>query len=1023
VFFARIAALALALPSVTGAQGTTATLSGTVVDSSGAVVPGVTIAVANAETGLRRQTVTTSGGFFTFPLLQPARYTLTGRLDGFAPIEVSDIVLNVNDQLVISIRLKVAPVGESVQVLADLPRTTMSPAVGTVVDRHFVEDLPLNGRSFQRLIALTPGVVTTKASSTNTGQFSVNGQRANANAFLVDGVSGNIGASAFTSAGQGAAGSVPATASTGGLNNLVSIDALQEFQVQTSSYAPEFGRTPGAQISMITRSGTNEPHGTAFEYFRNYTLDATDWFANRSGLAKPKTRQHDFGGVAGGPVMRDHTFFFFSYERLRLQQPQVTSVSVPTVAVRDALPAQMRPYVAAMPIPNGEDLGGGLGRFSASYTNPTSLDAISGRIDHRWNESLTLFGRVSHSPTDAVQRLGALSARTETPFNTDTATIGATWIAAPTVTNDLRVNYSRSTAGSFFDVDNLGGAVAPPPWLLFPQGIGSDQGLFSFNIGAAFYNVGKSVENTQQQVNVVDALSWVRGSHHWKVGADYRRLTPFNGVRTYSQSAAFASVGTPALLTAVAPRVSISASQPGGVLFENFSAYGQDTWRIGSRATFTYGARWELNPPPSPQKGATLATVTGIDQPASIQLAPLNTPLWKTTYGNVAPRVGIAWEAAPSTVLRAGTGVFFDTGAGPSANGLSAYPNLADRTLLNVPFPLTASQAAPPAFNPGGQVSLISAPDPNLKLPVTYQWNLAVERALGAQQTLTATYVGALGRRLLRTENIVNPNPRFVQVRPIRNGGDSDYKALQLQFQRRLSNGLQALASYTWSSCHDVASDDSTLFAPLATVTAETENGPCDFDVRHASSAAVTYNIPSPRLGSALDTVLRNWWIDGMFTARSAFPLSVTVFRDLGLGSNTYRPDVVAGVPLYLNDPTAPGGTRINPAAFVIPTEVRQGTLGRNALRGFGMWQVDLAARRNLQFSQRVTVQLRAEIFNVLNHPNFGDPVTSLTSGLFGISTSTLATSLGGGGLNGGFNPLYQVGGPRSAQLGVKLLF
>lgn len=1020
-------AILMCLPAtrtVVRAQGTTASLSGSVVDDTGAVVPGVMIAVANAETGLRRETVTTRDGYFSFPLLRPARYTLTGHFEGFAPIEIPDLILNVNDQLVISIRLKLAAVGQSVTVLAEPPRISMSPAVGTLVDRRFVEDLPLNGRSFQRLIALTPGVVTSKSNATNTGQFSANGQRANANSFLVDGVSANIGASAFTSAGQAGAGTVPATAATGGLNNLVSIDALQEFQVQTSSYAPEFGRTPGAQISMITRSGTNALHGTAFEYFRHHKLDATDWFANRSGLPKPQTRQHDFGGVVGGPIVRDRTFFFVSYERLRLQQPRVASVSVPTVAIREALSPQMRQYIAAMPIPNGEDLGGGLGRFSASYTNPTSLDAFSVRVDHRWTESLTVFGRFNHSPTEATQRLGALSARTTTPFDTDTATLGATLLRGAHITNELRVNYSRSLAGSLFDVDDLGGAVAPPPDLLFPPGIDSDEGLFSLNIGAAFYNVGKSVRNSQEQFNVVNALSWLAGAHQMKFGFDYRRLAPFNGIRSYSQSAAFAAGGIPALLNAVAPRVTVSALRPGGALFENLSVYAQDSWRVAPHATFTYGVRWELNPPPSPRSGATLATVIGIDEPASMQLAPAGTPLWNTTYGNLAPRGGIAWEVTPATVLRAGAGMFFDTGAGPSANALSAYPNLADRPLANVPFPLTASQAAPPTFDADAPVSLIVAPDPNLKVPVTYQWNLAVERAFGHQQTLTATYVGALGRRLLRHENIINPNPRFVQVRPIRNGGESDYKALQLQFQRRLSGGLQALASYTWSSCRDHASDDSTLFAPLATVTSETEYGPCDFDVRHSAAGAISYGLPAPRLESLLGALLRGWWIDGMFSVRSAFPLSVTVSRDLGLGfSSTYRPDFVSGAPLYLDDPAVPGGRRLNRAAFVVPTEARQGTLGRNSVRGFSMWQVDMAVRRNLRFSPRLGVQVRAEIFNLLNRPNFGDPVGSLTSGLFGVSTSTLATSLGAGGLSGGFNPLYQVGGPRSVQLGVKFLF
>jgi len=998
-----------------------ATLAGTVTDQSGAVVPGVDVTLSNLQQGLKREVHTSDSGYFAFPLLQPGTYNLTAQLTGFAPHEVKGLILNVGDEIAVRIKLELANVGESVEVLAEPARISTSAAVSTVVDRNFVENMPLNGRSFQTLINLTPGVVLAKATLSNTGQFTVNGQRANANNFLVDGVSANIGASAFTSLGQAGAGTVPATASTGGINNLVSIDALEEFQIQTSSYAPEFGRMPGAQVSLITRSGTNEFHGSLFEYFRDAALDARDWFANRAGLTKPKTRQHDYGAAIGGPIIRDRTFFFFSYERLDLRQPQTGMVSLPTLAVRQGLPAAIRPYVDAFPIPNGADLGGGLGVFSASYTNPTILDAVSLRVDHRIGESITLFGRYNRSRSEAVQRTGSLSALTRTPFDTDTATVGATFVAGSRLSDDLRVNYSRSTAGSFFEVDSLGGAQPPPDALLFPSGVGRDEGLFSFNIGP-FYNVGKSVKNLQVQWNVVDTLSAVRGQHHLKLGFDYRRLTPFNGQRTYSQSVAFAAGGIPALQNAIAPSVSISATNPGEMLFENLSVYIQDTWRLTPRASLTYGLRWELNPPPEARNGTVIGVVTGIDNPRSIALAPPETPLWATTYDNLAPRVGLTFELSPRTVLRGGGGLFFDTGAGMAANVTGAWPNVVQRTFVNAAFPLQAAQLAPPVLNPADPIALIIAPDPKLRLPVTYQWNIAVEQALGRSQSLSLTYVGAAGRRLLRSENLVNPNPRFLQVRPIRNAGESDYNALQLRLQRRLANGLQALASYTWSKCEDLASDDSTLFAPVATVSSETERGPCDFDVRHSVSAAASYDIPSPAASGVLGA-LRDWSLDALLLARSAYPFSVNSPRDLGFGSINYRPDLVPGVPLYIEDPSAAGGRRLNRAAFIVPSELRQGTLGRNALRGFGMWQVDVTVRRNVRFSERLKLQLRAEMFNVFNHPNFGDPVGSLTSGLFGQSTQSLAGSLGSGGLSGGFNPLYQVGGPRSIQLAARLIF
>lgn len=284
------------------AQTATGTLSGTVVDENGAVVSGVAVSVMNPATSLERNTTTNDAGFFTLPLLPPGTYTLTARRDGFKIIRAENIVLNVNDERSLQIQMKVGDVKEVVNVTGEAPLINESPAVGTVVDRQFVENIPLNGRSFQSLITLSPGVVLTKSTFAEQGQFSVNGQRANANYFTVDGVSSNAGVSAGLFLVQSAGGTLPSFSAAGGTNSLVSVDAMQEFRIQTSSFAPEFGRTPGAQVQILTRSGTNDFHGTLFEYFRNDGMDANDWFNNSRRLPKPALRQNDFGGVLGGPL-------------------------------------------------------------------------------------------------------------------------------------------------------------------------------------------------------------------------------------------------------------------------------------------------------------------------------------------------------------------------------------------------------------------------------------------------------------------------------------------------------------------------------------------------------------------------------------------------------------------------------------------------------------------------------------------------------------------------------------------------
>ncbi|PWT83468.1 MAG: TonB-dependent receptor, partial [Acidobacteria bacterium] len=286
------------------AQSATATLSGTIMDQNGAVIPNVNVVVINIAQGFQRSTTTNESGIFFVPLLPPGTYVVKAEHEGFTPTEVRDVALNVNDQVSIKILLKVGSLqGQTVDVIDTPTLINESPAVSTVVDRQFVGNLPMNGRSFQALINLTPGVVLTKASVVEQGQFSVNGQRADSNYFTIDGASANIGISTTTALSQSGGGALPGVSATGGFNNLVSIDALQEFKIQTSTYAPEFGRSPGAQVSIITRSGTNDFRGSVFEYFRNDVLDATDWFTNSRGQKKPPLRQNDFGFVFGGPIL------------------------------------------------------------------------------------------------------------------------------------------------------------------------------------------------------------------------------------------------------------------------------------------------------------------------------------------------------------------------------------------------------------------------------------------------------------------------------------------------------------------------------------------------------------------------------------------------------------------------------------------------------------------------------------------------------------------------------------------------
>jgi hypothetical protein len=786
--FAFVFVLSIVLPPA-NAQSTNASLIGRVTDPSKALIVGAKIAAISGGTNTRYEVVTNSSGGFYLTDMLPGTYRIEIEKAGFKKLIKTDVALHVQDALEINVEMTLGSASETITVEAGAPAlNTEWAAVNTVIDRSFVENLPLNGRSFQTLIMLTPGVVVTATAFDDQGQFSANGQRADANYFTVDGVSANFGVTGFAPLMQSAGGALPALGALGGTNSLVSVEAMLEFRIQTFSFAPEFGRTPGAQISVVTRSGTNGFHSTMFDYFRNGALDAKDWFSNLNHLPKSHEQQNDFGGVLGGPIRKDKTF----------------------------------------------------------------ADSI--------------------------------------------------------------------------------------------------------------------------------------------------------------------------------------AHQSDALLSRNFSLYGQDTCKITPKLTLTYGLRWDMNPPPNGKNSANDPfTVEDLNDPSTLTLAPRGTPLYKTTYGNVAPRFGLAYQLSESSdwgsVLRGGIGVFYDLGSGSLGGVSSFFPYSATRVFSPAQFPLSPQNATPPILTVNPPVLNLFVADPSLKLPRTYQWNIALEQALGSSQTLSVTYVGALGRDLLRS-TVLNPaavgNPNFNFVYLTDNTATADYNALQLKFQRRLFKGLQVLASYSFSHSIDIASTDAAFaeLDPVGSVTSpKVDRGDSDFDIRHSFTAAITYDLPVFGPRNVIRNVFGNWSLDSRVIIRSSPPVDI-VGAQISAGVAVFmpRPDINPGLPLVLYGSQYPGGKAFNPAAFAPPPSGQQGNLGRNVLRGFGAWQADVSLQRGFHLTEKLTLRFRAEFFNIFNHPNFGSPNNTLTNPLFGQSTQTLANGLAGGN-NAGFNPLYQIGGPRSIQLALKLQF
>jgi Carboxypeptidase regulatory-like domain/TonB dependent receptor len=1023
-------------------QSTNASLGGRVTDPANALIVDARVAAIRTDTNLRHECVTNGSGEYHLPNLPPAAYRLEIEKSGFKKLIKPDVILHVQDALRIDLQMTIGDVAEIVLVESGAPLVnTESATVSTVVNRTFVENVPLNGRSFQTLIEMAPGVVVTPSTFNDQGQFSVNGQRADANYFTVDGVSANFGVTGFIAMMQSASGSLPALSASGGTNSLVSVDAMQEFRIQTSSFAPEFGRTPGGQISIATRSGTNAFHGTLFEYFRNDVLDARDWFVNFNGLAKPAERLNDFGGVLGGPVVRDKTFFFFSYEGQRLRQPSSLQTTVPNNQVRQQAPAALRPYLNAYPIANGPQLAPGVAQFNASFSNPSALDAYSIRIDHALRSRLNLFGRYNFSPSNTDQRGPVfssgrvLSVTNSLSSSVHTATVGLTQLINPEISNEVRANYSNHKIGIDFMMDDFGGAVPLPDSLLFPSGITSANGTFLFIIlGVGQYVQGKQGVTEQRQVNLVDNLSLTKRNHQLKFGVDYRWLAPFSSPAAYHQFAAFSGVSSApgGALSGTALLAQSSSFQTNSLLSQNFSLFGQDSWKITPRLTITYGLRWDVNPAlKGKNRDNDPFTVVGLENPATITLAPRGTRLYETTYGNLAPRIGVAyqfsgirnWDAA----VRAGFGVFYDLGQGSLGGVSSFFPYSVDKNFSLSPFPLSPPDAAPPPLTTNLPAATMLVADPHLKLPRTYQWNVALEQSIGNNQSISATYVAAVGRQLLRVTNLFNPNPNFEFIALTDNSATSDYHALQVKFQRRLSRGLQALSSYSWSHSIDIASTDAIATntnTPGQVADPQVDRGNSNFDIRHAFTAGVTYELPAPGSQKTVKAILRDWSIDTFIFARSAPPVNIVGASFFAAGTQLApRPNLVSGVPLEIEGAQFPGGKIINRAAFATAPAGTQGNFGRNVLRGFGAWQADVGLQRQFHLNERLGLRFRAEFFNIFNHPNFGPPTNVLTSPLFGRSTQTLANSLGPGGANGGLNPLYQIGGPRSIQFALKLQF
>ena len=1039
----------LCINSESHAQFSGATVLGVVQDSSRAVIPSAKLRLINVETGAENVSSTNrEGGFLLDGVLQGS-YTLQVESPGFATTQVRGLTLAAGDTKNLLIRLKVGSIAETVNVDASgLVMNTTNAAVGMVADRRLVEHVPLNGRSFPDLILLTPGIVTqspqaASRGNSTVGEFSVNGQQPQANAFFVDGIAANVSLSLTSNKGRLAStGSIAGTTALGTTQTLVSVDALQEFRVLTSTYSAEYGRTPGGQFNFVTRSGIDGFHGSAYEYYRHDSLDSRDYFQNYSGY---EFNQFDSGATLGGPLVMPwvannsrKSYFFGAYEGLYLGQPTPPLFQyLPSYLLLQDAPAAVLPILNAFggysypEITNADGQPTGLGAGSTSQLSfPSHVNALSIRFDQVMNSRSSFFLRYADTPSfGQSQQVSALS---RNRVHNQTLTLSSTFQFSGEKNNEFRLGYAGNRSTLQTNIEPyfpLPGVVDLVSLLGVPLNYGSVRGqvyLHSNGAGDSLIQTNQS-SNSLAQWNVRDTFALPMRNHLLKIGFDERRLSSTVIPNALSVQANF--FNRSAITHNSISELVVSSSSPASPQIHQLSLFLDDAWKVSNTLNLSLGLRWELNPAPHGKNGQDAFTALGDEaSPATLQLAPRGTELWSTTWFNLAPRLGAAWIADNRTgrelVVRGGAGVFFDTldqGALSAFHGAGFYSS---RAYPDVPLPITPEHFdVPTVVQPPYLNTLVYAFPRHLQLPYSIQWNLGIEKSLGKYQSLTLSYVGASGHRLLREQrqDVRTVNPEFGDVAYFPGGLTSNYEAFQLKFQRTFWKGIEALGSYTWAHGLDYGSTSPQF--PLRYASS-------DLDVRHNLEGGFSWALPR-KDGHVMSKIfVGDWTVDGRAFARTAFPVDLAgnFFFDSVTGEPYYSGvDLIPNRPLYYHEPGLAGGRGFNGGpennrppllpAFVLPSGSTAGDAPRNLVRGFGLLQANLGAHRAFHIHDQLHLEVGGEVFNVSNRPNFGYIDPYLTDSVFGQTTRMLNQSFGSTGA------LYQEGGPRSGQFHVRLVF
>ncbi|GAC1437281.1 MAG: hypothetical protein NVS1B11_28210 [Terriglobales bacterium] len=996
----------------TEAQVSAAKLSGTVTDPSGASIEGAQVDITNAQTGFARSVQTNGSGLYSAPSLPPGTYSIKISNKGFSTEIKTGIILDVGSDQILNVALKVGSLTEEVAVSDIAPGVELtSSTLSDVVDGKNVRELPLNGRSWTDLAALTTGVTVIQTQPPVSAsdrpkrglgaQLSISGGRPQQNSYLLDGININD----YSNAGPGSV-----------LGGNLGVDAIQEFTVITTNPVAQYGRTSGGVISAITRSGTNEFHGSAYEFVRDSSLDARNYF----DTTLPPFRRNQFGGSLGGPIQKNRTFIFGDYEGVR-QNLGITAVeTVPSVAARmgqlssgnvTADPAVARFINAFYPLPNGQDLGD-TGIYNFAGQQITKEDFFTVKVDHTFSskDSAAVSYMFDNNPSSQNDEFNNKIILSKT--RRQMVSILETHIFSPSTLNSVHVGFNRDNAGSPYAAVAINKAAADVSYGFVPgDSAGQVQvpGLTTFSGGLSAANPLLFRWNSWQ---AYDDISHTSGIHSLTFGANVERIQ--DNQFSADTPGGFYQFNTLSDFIANNP-LSLLATEPGTITPRNLrqtiaGAYFEDDIRWRPNVTINLAMRYEGASVPSEIHGrlSNLRVLAG-DTPHTGDPYISN-----PTHKNFEPRVGFAWDPFKNgkTSVRGGFGIYdilpmiVEMGSGVDASFPFAQ-NVSGTNLPSGTFPTQAYQII--ANNPSDHRLYVIKFNP----PRNYvmQWNLNVQREILPNTTVMLAYVGSRGVHMwYQTDdaNIVLPVQHtaagYFWPTPIGSGtvvdplvgrvlqadwsSDSYFHGMEAQLSQRVTHNLQGQLSYTWSRCIDTSSGSAASdqyrnsLAATLYIDPRTHRGPCDTNVTHNLVVSTVWDVPHPaNLHGVAEMLAGGWQLSGIFHAATGQPFSVSIGGDpLGLNSV---------VPFDFPDRLGGSGCKslVNPGnpnnyiklqCFAFPNpQNRMGNAGRNELIGPGLINMDFSVYKSFplkRISENANLQFRAETYNLFNHPDFAPP-------------------------------------------------